>query len=91
MQLTANHFNQNDPGSRLSRPLDVWTIACCIRHALGCGGGVCRLYGVVCIAGAPICFADTFFFACGGILGHSDVLVGPSVFLLGGKKMLFHS
>ena len=29
------------------------------------------------------------FFACGGTLGHSDVLVGPPVFLLGvGKKVI---
>ena len=40
----------------------------------------------VCIADAPMCIADTFFFACGGILGYSDVLIGPPVLLLGGKK-----
>ena len=50
---------------------------------------VCGLYGVVCVAGAPMCIPDTFFFACGGTLGHSDVLVGPPVFLLGvGKKVI---
>ena len=47
---------------------------------------MCGLYGVVCVAGAPMCIPDTFFFACGGTLGHSDVLIGPPVFLLGGGK-----
>ena len=83
MQHTAKHFNQNDPGSRRSRRqrLDVWTIACCVGHALGCG-----LYVVVCVAGASMCITDVFFFACDGILGHSDVLIGLPVFLLAGKK-----
>ena len=94
MQHTVKHLNQNDSGSRRSRRqrLDVWTITCCVRKALGCGGRVCGLYGVVCVAGAPIYITDTFFFVNGGILGHSDVLIGPPVFLLGGnKKKLFHS
>ena len=42
---------------------------------------MCGLYVVVCIAGAPMCITDTFYFACGGILGHSDVLIiSPPVF-----------
>ena len=48
------------------------------------------LPGVACmasyVAGAPMCITDTFFFACGGILRHSDVLIGPPGFLLGGRK-----
>ena len=61
---TASNFNQNDPGSRHSRRqrLDVWTIAYCVRHALGCDGRVCGLYVVVCVAGAPMCITVTFFF-----------------------------
>ena len=58
---------------------------------LGCGGCVCGLYDVVCVAGTPMCITVTFFFACGEILGQCDVLIGPSVFLLGLKKKLFHS
>ena len=75
MQHTANNFNQNDPGSRRSRRqrLDVWTVACCVRHAPGCGERVCGLYGVICVAGAPMYIADTFFFACGGI--YKDILI----------------
>ena len=42
------------------------------------------LYGVVCVAGAPMSITDTFFLACGRILGHSDVFIGPPVFLMGG-------
>ena len=49
--------------------------------------GACVAYNVVaCVAGAPMCITATFFFACGDILGQSDVLIGPSVFLLGLKK-----
>ena len=89
---TAINFNQNDPGSRRSRRqrLDVWTIVCCVCYALGCGGRVCGLYVVGCVAGAPMCITVTFFFTCGDILGQSDVLIGLSVFLLGLKKKLFH-
>ena len=47
------------------------------------------LYDVVCVAGAPMCIPDTFLFACGGTLGHSDVLFGPPVFLLGGGKISY--
>ena len=94
MQPTVNHFNQNDPGFRRAprQRLDVWTIACCVRHALGCDGRVCGLCDVVCVAGAPMCIRGTFFFAYGGILGHSDVLIGPPVVSAEwGKKKLFHS
>ena len=53
---------------------------------------MCGLYVVVYIAGTPMCITDTLFFACGGILGHSDILIGPPVFLLAGnKKKLLHS
>ena len=60
---TTINFNQNDPGSRRSRRqrLDVWTIACCVRHALGCGGRVWSIYVVVCVAGASMCITVTFF------------------------------
>ena len=37
------------------------------------GACVCGLYGVVCVAGAPMCITDTLVFACGGILEQSDV------------------
>ena len=38
------------------------------------------------------CTTDTFFFACGGVLGHSDALIGSPVFVLGGKnEKLFNS
>ena len=53
---------------------------------------MCGLYGVVYVAGAPMCITDTFIFACGGTVGHSDVLIGPPMFLLGGGwGKLFHS
>ena len=45
---------------------------------------MCGLYGVVYVAGAPMYITDTFIFACGGTLGHSDALIGPPMFLLGG-------
>ena len=45
---------------------------------------MCGLYGVVYVAGAPMCITDTFIFSCGGTLGHSDVLIGPLLFPLGG-------
>ena len=45
---------------------------------------MCGLYGVVYVAGAPMYITDTFIFACGGTLRHSDVLIGPPMFLLGG-------
>ena len=41
---------------------------------------------------APRCVSPKrFFFACGGILGHSDVLIGPPVFLLVRKKKVILS
>ena len=47
---TAISFNQNDPRSRRSRRqrLNVWTIAICVRHALGCGGRVWPICRRVC-------------------------------------------
>ena len=68
---TSNHFNHNDPGSRRSRRqrLDVWTIVYCIRYALGCGGRVCGLYGVVCIAGALMYLPTRFFSHAAGFEG----------------------
>ena len=61
---TAINFNQNDPGSRLSwrQRLDVWTIAWCVHHALGCGGRVWSIYVVVCVAGASMCITVVTFF-----------------------------
>ena len=47
---------------------------------------MCGLYGVVYVAGAPMYITDTFIFACGRTLGHSDVLIGPPMFLLGGGR-----
>ena len=41
-----------------------------------------------CLLPAPRCVSTTRFFAWGGILGHSDILIGPPVFLLGGKKVI---
>ena len=84
---TAINLNQNDPGSRRSRRqrLDVWTIACCVHHALGCGGRVwpiCRR--VYCWR--PDVYHRHVFFVCGEILGQSDVLIGLFLFLLGLKK-----
>ena len=35
---------------------------------------MCGLYGVVYVADVPMCITDTFSFACGGILGHADVI-----------------
>ena len=53
----------------------------------GVFGRVYGLYGFACVAGAPMCITDTFFFACDGSLGYySDVLIGPPVFLLDGKE-----
>ena len=53
---------------------------------------MCSVLGV---SGAPVCvvlyYRHVFFFACGKILGQSDVLIGPLVFLLGLKKISFHS
>ena len=90
MQHTAILSNQNDPGSRHSRrqQLDVWAITCCVRHALGCDERVCGLYVIVCVAGAPMCITVTCFFACGEILGQSDVLIDTSLFLLDLKKKI---
>ena len=45
---------------------------------------MCGLYGVVYVAGAPMYITDTFILACGGTLRHSDALIGPPMFLLGG-------
>ena len=36
-----------------------------------------------------MCITDTFFLACGGILGHSDVLIGPPALIK--KKNLYAS
>ena len=47
---------------------------------------MCGLYDVVCVAGASMCITDKSFFARGEILGHSDFLSSPPVFLLGGTK-----
>ena len=52
---------------------------------------MCGLYSIVCVAGAPMCITDKKKIVCGGILGHSDVLFGPPVFLLGGIFYLFNS
>ena len=57
-----------------------------VQNAKSANQAVCGLYVVVCVAGAPMCITVTFFFACGEILGQSDVLIGLSVFLLGLKK-----
>ena len=46
---------------------------------------MCGLYGVVYVAGAPMCITGTFIFICSGTLGQSDVLIGPPMFLLGGR------
>ena len=54
---------------------------------------MCVAYMSSCVVLAPRCVSPSrFSFACGGILGHSDVLTVPAVFLLaGGKQKLFHS
>ena len=85
---TAINFNRNDPGSRRSRRqrLDVGTIACCVRHALGCGGRVWPICRRVCCWRPDVYHRHVFFFVCGEILGQSDVLIGLFVFLLGLKK-----
>ena len=58
----------------------------------GVVGACVAMFAVVCVTGAPMCvvlYHRHVFFACGGILGHSDVLIGPPVFLLGGEKSYF--
>ena len=60
---TAINFNQNDPESRRSRRqrLDVWTIACCVRHALGCGGRVWPIRRRVCCWRPDVYHRHVFF------------------------------
>ena len=55
--------------------------------------GACVAYMSSCVLLAPRCVSPSrFFFACGEILGQSDVLIGLFMFLLGlEKKKLFHS
>ena len=53
--------------------------------------GACVAWMASCVLLALRCVSPTrFFFACGGILGYSNVWIGPPVFLLGrGKKSYF--
>ena len=49
--------------------------------------GACVAYMSSCVLLAPRCVSPSrFFFACGEMLGQSEVLIGPSVFLLSLKK-----
>ena len=61
---TAISFNQNDPESRHSRRqrLDVWTIACFVRHALGCGGRVRPICHRVCCWRPDVYHRHVIFF-----------------------------
>ena len=88
MQHTASHFNENEPDPGAPGG-SGWTFALSpVVSAMFSGvvGACVALYVVVYVAGAPMYITDTLFFACGGSLGHSDVLIGPSVFLLVGEK-----